>query len=400
MAYDAATAGVSMTQGPLVGLRVLDVTHVLNGPFCTMLLAHMGAEVIKVETGAGDRFRHAWAPPGVTRDAYDFLVVSSNKKSIRLNLKTDKGKDLFRQLAKQSDVVTENFTAGVMDRLGLGYEALKAINPRLIYACSRGYGESGPYRDVRANANTITAITGWQAETMRMAQKPGAKLPMEIGDEAAGMSMCVAILAALYSRQHSGKGQKIAVSMQEAFMGFMLSMLHRHFEGVEMGGAPKECLDGYYSFHVPDMTDELWDNLTTALGRPDLIRDKRFLTAEDRRANYPQVESEVAQMVKGKTRQEIWDALRPLGISSAPLLTLAEALEDPHLKARQAFVDVVHPEAGPVKLLAPWMRFSDTPSAITSPAPAVGQHSREVYGSILRLSDQEIDALEREGVIA
>ena len=127
-----------MGSGPLNGLRVLDITHVLNGPFCTMLLAHMGAEVIKVETGKGDRFRHAWAPPGVTRDAYDFIVVNNNKKAITLNLKTEKGRDLFRELVKRSDVVAENFTLGVMDRLKLGYADLKEINPRIIYACSRG----------------------------------------------------------------------------------------------------------------------------------------------------------------------------------------------------------------------------------------------------------------------
>ena len=147
--------------GPLSGVRVLDLTHVLNGPFCTMLLAHLGAEVLKVEHGSGDRFRHAWMPPDAKHDGYEFLMVNSNKKGITLNLKHEKGCNLFRELVKKSDVLAENFTVGVMERLGFGYETLHELNPRLIYACSRGYGESGPYKHVRANAATIMAMSGW-----------------------------------------------------------------------------------------------------------------------------------------------------------------------------------------------------------------------------------------------
>ncbi len=365
-----------------------------------MLLAHMGAEVIKIETGGGDRYRHAWMPPGKNRDGYGFIAANSNKKSIRLNLKADKGKDLFRAMVKRSDIVAENFTVGVMDKLGLGYSSLRELNPRLIYACSRGYGESGPYRHMRANAATTTAVTGWQWEAMRVANKPGIKVPMEIGDEGSGMSSCVGILAALYSRQKTGRGQKVEVSMQEAYMGLMIGTLHGHFEGVEVAAAPKECADGYYSFHLPDVTDDLWAKLACALERPDLVEDPRFLTLKERRKNYGALEAEVSEMIGGKTRKELWNALSPLGISAAPVLSVAEALEDPHLKERQAFVEVDHPVAGKVKLLAPWIRFSETPAAITSTAPAVGQHSREVFHEILGLGDEEIDGLEREGVIS
>src|SRR5919197_1356531 len=147
--------------GPLHGVRVIDLTHVLNGPFSTMLLAHMGAEVVKIEHGPGDRFRHAWMPIDADHDGYEFLWVNSNKKCITLDLKHPRGKELFRELVKRADIVAENFTVGVMDRLGLGYEALREINPRLIYASSKGYGERGPYKHIRANASTIMSITGW-----------------------------------------------------------------------------------------------------------------------------------------------------------------------------------------------------------------------------------------------
>jgi crotonobetainyl-CoA:carnitine CoA-transferase CaiB-like acyl-CoA transferase len=384
--------------GPLAGIRVVDLTHVLNGPFCTVLLAHMGAEVIKIEHGRGDRFRYAWMPYDAKRDGWEFMEVNSNKKGILLDLKKEKGKHLFRELVKKSDVVVENFTVGVMDRLGLGYEALRKINPRIVYACSRGYGETGPYKNVRANAGSIQAITGWMDTTARLVGKPGVKGP-GIGDEAAGASLCIGIVSALYNREKTGKGQKIEVSMQEAQLGFMVSPLHSYFEQQSWGAAPKPCADGYFAFHIPDMSDDLWHRLTHDLGRPELAADERFITVEDRRRNYTEFEAAVSEIVRGKTRKELWKVLREIGISCAPVITVEEAVHDEHLKERGAFVEVNHPRAGKVKVLAPWVRFSETPSAITSPSPMLGQHNREVYGTILGLTNEEIDSLESAGVI-
>jgi crotonobetainyl-CoA:carnitine CoA-transferase CaiB-like acyl-CoA transferase len=384
--------------GPLTGIRVLDLTHVLNGPFCTLVLGHMGAEVLKVEYGEGDRFRHIWMPADVKRDGYEFIAMNSNKKGIVLDMKQPEGKKLFLDLMKKSDVVVENFSAGAMERLGLGYEALREINPRIIYACSRGFGESGPYKHVRANAATISAIAGWAHEGMRLSKTPGAKTP-SLGDETAGASMCMGILAALFNREKTGKGQKIEVSMHEAILGFMVSSLHMHFEKQEVGPAPKPCNDGYYYFHVPDLTDDAWAKLTAALGDASLAKDPRFLTVGDRQRNYTAVENAISDLVKRKSRQEVWEAMSSLGLSSGPVLTVGESIEDKHLKARNAFVEVDHPEAGKVKVLAPWVRFSDTPGAITSPSPLMGQHSREVFGTLLGLTVQEIDALERKKII-
>jgi crotonobetainyl-CoA:carnitine CoA-transferase CaiB-like acyl-CoA transferase len=385
--------------GPLSGICVLDLTHVLNGPFCTLVLAHMGAEVLKVEYGEGDRFRHIWMPRDVKRDGYEFIAMNSNKKGIMLDMKKPEGKQLFLDLMKKSDVVVENFSAGAMERLGLGYEALSEINPRIIYACSRGFGESGPYKHVRANAATISAIAGWAHEGMRLSKTPGAKTP-SLGDETAGASMCMGILAALYNREKTGKGQKIEVSMHEAILGFMVSSLHMHFEKQEVGPAPKPCNDGYYYFHVPDLSDQAWAKLTAALGDGSLAKDPRFLTVGDRQRNYPAVEEAISNLVRRKSRREVWEAMSSLGLASGPVLTVGESIEDQHLKARNAFVEVEHPEAGKVKVLAPWVRFSDTPGAITSPAPLMGQHSREVFGALLGLSAKEIDALEQKKIIS
>jgi crotonobetainyl-CoA:carnitine CoA-transferase CaiB-like acyl-CoA transferase len=385
--------------GPLSGIRVLDLTHVLNGPFCTLVLAHMGAEVLKVEYGEGDRFRHIWMPPDVKRDGYEFIAMNSNKKGVVLDMKQPEGKKLFLDLMKKSDVVVENFSAGAMERLGLGYETLSEINPRIIYACSRGYGESGPYKHVRANAATISAIAGWAHEGMRLSKTPGAKTP-SLGDETAGASMCMGILAALYNREKTGKGQKIEVSMHEAILGFMVSSLHMHFEKQEVGPAPKPCNDGYYYFHLPDLNDQAWTKLTAALGDASLAKDPRFLTVGDRQRNYAAVEEAISKLVRRKSRREVWEAMSSLGLASGPVLTVGESIEDQHLKARNAFVEVEHPEAGKVKVLAPWVRFSDTPGAITSPAPLMGQHSREVFGTVLGLTTKEIDALEQKKIIS
>lgn len=384
--------------GPLSGVRVLDLTHVLNGPFGTVILAHMGAEVLKVEYGAGDRFRHAWMPPDAKRDGYEFLMVNSNKKGITLNLKHEKGKEIFRELVKKSDAVTENFTVGVMDRLGFGYQALREINPRIIYACSRGFGETGPYRCVRANASTIMAMSGWQYAAQEQAGVGGVKA-MGIGDEAAGVTLALSVCAALYAREKTGKGQKIEISMQEALMGFMASTFHTHFEGRKVGQPPKPCADGYYAFHLPDVTDELWAKLCAAMERPELAEDPRYATPKDRRRNYHELEEIVSAWVLRKTRQELWETLSSFGLSSAPVLSIGEVIDDPHIKGRGAFVPIEHPQAGTLTLLAPWARFSETPSAITSAAPLIGQHNVEVYGELLGLSEAEVRQLADEGVI-
>lgn len=384
--------------GPLSGVRVLDLTHVLNGPFGTVLLAHMGAEVLKVEYGEGDRFRHSWMPPDAKRDGYEFLMVNSNKKGITLNLKHEKGRGLFRELVKKSDVVTENFALGVMDRLGFGYETLRELNPRIIYAYSRGFGETGPYKHVRANASTIMAMSGWQYAAQQLAGVPGVKA-MGIGDEAGGVSVALGVCAALYAREVTGKGQKIEVAMQEAIMGFMASTFHTHFEGRSVGQPPRQCADGHYAFHLPDVTDDLWRGLCISMDGPELADDRRFATEKARRQNYQEVEEIVSQWVASKTRQELWETFSKFGLSSAPVLNVGEVIEDPHIKARQAFVQVEHPQAGTLTLLAPWIRFSETPSAITRAAPLMGQDNSAVYSELLRLTEAEIRQLADEGAI-
>ncbi|HEX9274640.1 MAG TPA: CoA transferase, partial [Candidatus Binatia bacterium] len=198
--------------GALQDLRVIDFTHALNGPFCTMLLGHLGAEIIKIEPPSGDGFRRSWMPRDASKDAYEFLWINVNKKSVVLNLKTDRGIDLARQLIARADVLVENYQKGTMERFGLDYDSAKSLNPRLIYACSRGYGEWGPYADYGNTAASNNSITGWTHTSWGYSGAPGTKA-LGVGDEAAGVSMALGILAALHARERSGEGQKVVVSM-------------------------------------------------------------------------------------------------------------------------------------------------------------------------------------------
>jgi crotonobetainyl-CoA:carnitine CoA-transferase CaiB-like acyl-CoA transferase len=362
-----------------------------------MLLAHMGAEVLKIEHGTGDRFRKAWMPVNADHDGYEYLVVNANKKAITLNLKTEKGREIFRALIGKSDVVVENFAPGVAERLGTTYRELSALNPRLIYATNKGYGE-GPYDNVRANAATIQGITGWTNEVWRMAGVEGT-LTFGIGDEAAGISLALGVCAALYERERTGKGRLIEVNMHEAHFGFMIGNLHMHFEKQRVGYPPKRCADGYVAFHLPHIPDEMWGKFAEAMGHPEAATDPRYSTPEARRARQGEVEDLVASWVRDARRDDLWEVFKSIGMSSAPVLSVAEALEDENIVARESFVDVEHPTAGVVRILRPWVRFDGSAGEITNAAPPMGWDNRSVYGDLLGMSEEEVSRLSVEGVL-
>lgn len=385
-------------RGALHDVRVLDFTHALNGPFCTMLLGHLGAEIIKIESPSGDNFRHIWMPPGSKIDGYEFLWINVNKKSVVLNLKSKTGIDLARRLIVHADVLVENYQKGTMERFGLDYQSIKAINPRLIYACSRGYGEWGPYADYGNTAATNNSIAGWTHTAWQESGVEG-KRALGIGDEAAGISMALGILAALHARQSTGEGQKIEVSMQEAVLGFMISSLHEYFTGNKVGGQPTRVADGYFTLRMPEISDAEWLRLARVIGKDDLAEDARFATAPARKKHRNELEEMVTAWARRKTRGEVWEELRDLGYFGAPVLSIGEVLEDPHIKARQAFIERAHPSAGPTKLLAPWIHLSKTPTGIHHDAPALGQHTDEVLGGLLGLPAAELSDLRARGVV-
>jgi crotonobetainyl-CoA:carnitine CoA-transferase CaiB-like acyl-CoA transferase len=384
--------------GALDDIRVIDFTHALNGPFCTMMLGHMGAEIIKIEPPAGDGFRRSWMPPNSKIDGYEFLWINANKKSVVLNLKDPRGADLARRLIAKADVVVENYHTGTMEKFGLGYADLKKVNPRIIYSCSRGFGESGPYKDYGSTAHTNNSMTGWTHTGWGYSKAPGTKA-IGIGDEAAGVSMVCGILAALHARQRTGEGQRIVVSMQEALLGFMISEFHEHFIGIEIGNKPVPVADGYFTLRIPDLSDSGWVKLAKLMERDDLIEDARFANAPARRQHRSELYDLICSWIRGKTRQELWNGLRHIDYFGAPVLSMGEVIEDPHIKERNAFIDRNHPTAGPVKLLAPWIHMSETPASIRADSPAIGQHTNDVLGGILGLSAGELSALRAESVI-
>ncbi len=384
--------------GALEDIRVIDFTHALNGPFCTMMLGHMGAEIIKIEPPAGDGFRRSWMPPNSKIDGYEFLWINANKKSVVLNLKDARGAGLARRLIAKADIVVENYHTGTMEKFGLGYEDLKKINPRIIYSCSRGFGESGPYKDYGSTAHTNNSMTGWTHTGWNYSGASGTKA-IGIGDEAAGVSMVCGILAALYARERTGEGQRIVVSMQEALLGFMISEFHEHFIGIEIGNKPVPVADGYFTLRIPDLSDRGWVKLAKFMERDDLLEDARFATAPARKEHRAELYELIRSWIRGKKRRELWDGLREIDYFGAPVLSMGEVIEDPHIKERKAFIDRNHPTAGPTKLLAPWIHMSKTPASIRDDSPALGQHTDEVLGRVLGLGTTELSALRAESVI-
>jgi crotonobetainyl-CoA:carnitine CoA-transferase CaiB-like acyl-CoA transferase len=382
----------------LQDLRVIDFTHALAGPFCVMLLGHLGADIIKVEPPNGDEFRRLWMPPGATTDAYESLWINVNKKSIVLNLKTQKGVELARRLIAQADVLVENYQKGVMERFGLDYDSVKAFNPRLIYACSRGYCEWGPYANYGNTAASNNSIAGWTHSAWKNNGATGTKT-LGVGDEAAGVSITVGILAALHARERTGEGQKVEVSMQEAVLGFMTSSMHEYFTGVGVGNRPMKVADGYFTLRVPEMSDSVWVKVAQLMGQNDLIHDSRFATVTARRQHRAELEELVRTWASGKTRQEIWDGLRELDYFGAPVLSVGEVMEDRHIKERRAFIERDHPTAGPITLLAPWIHLSKTPTSIHDDAPLIGEHTDEVLGGLLGLTKDELADLRVQGVV-
>ena len=275
---------------------------------------------------------------------------------------------------------------------------MRKINPRIIYSCSRGFGETGPYKDYGSTAHTNNSMTGWTHTGWNYSGAPGTKA-IGIGDEAAGVSMVCGILAALHARQRTGEGQRIVVSMQEALLGFMISEFHEHFIGIEIGNKPVPAADGYFTLRIPDLSDSRWTKLARLMEREDLVQDPRFASADARKQNRAELYNLIKTWVGGKTRQELWDGLRAIDYFGAPVLSMGEVIEDPHIKERQAFVERNHPTAGPVKLLAPWIHMSKTPPSIRSDSPAIGQHTDEVLGQILGLGSSQISDLRAQGVI-
>jgi crotonobetainyl-CoA:carnitine CoA-transferase CaiB-like acyl-CoA transferase len=394
---------------PLDDIRVLDLTHVYNGPYATLMLALMGAEVIKVEPPqTGERVRNIFKIRG-TEESYPYLMLNSNKKGITLNLKTERGRELLKELAKQSDVVVENFAVGVLDKLGLGYDVLKELNPSLIYASSSGFGRSGPYRDYPAFDPIIQAMVGIMSVT-GFPGNPPVKAGPPVLDIMGGIHLCAGILAALHMRDRTGTGTIVETSLYDAAVGPLISHFSSHLVNGVTGRwgntAPGRILTPYNSYQAKDgyilllVADEgKWKAFCRAIGREDLLENPRFATNAVRIKHVDEMDAIVGEWVRQHTRKEVMDILGGADITCGIVQEVPEVLQDAHLRERGTLQDITHPVVGKVTVMGSPVRFNEEPPVVDTPSPTLGQHNEIVYGRLLGLSDREMASLKEQGVI-
>ena len=393
----------------LTGIRVVDLTNNQAGPSCGQILAWLGADVIKVEEPEkGDPARHT-LKDRPDADSLFFLSFNANKRSLTVNLKHARGKDVFRDLLKTADVLLENFGPGVMDRLGFGYPALRQINPRLVFASIKGFGSYGPYRDYKSYEPIAQAMGGSMSVT-GLPDGPPTYVWPSIGDSGTGMHCVIGILAALMQRHATGEGQQVEVSMQDAVVNLIRVSLRDHQRlGAPMGRTGNQLGSGVpgttYRCHPGGPNDyvfifvqqQMWYPLLRAIGREDLVGDARYDTAEARWKNKGTVNVLVEAWTSQRSKHEVMKILAGAGVPCGACLDTGEVLSDPHLKARDMIVEVEHPVRGRYVTVGNPIKLSASETTI-GPAPLLGQHRHEVLRE-LGYSDETIDGLAKDGAI-
>ena len=397
---------------PLHGLRVLDLSRVLAGPFCTMNLGDLGAEVIKVEEpGQGDDTR-AFGPPFAGGVSTYFLSINRNKKSVAVNLKDPRGLDLVKRLARISDVVVENFRPGVAARLGLAYDQLRAENPRLVYCSISGFGHRGLPEHSRLPGYDVVVqgMSGLQHITGDP-DGPPTRAGVPIADILTGMTAFQAISVALFVREREGRGQFLDIAMLDSTVQVLTFQAAAHLTAgkspTRLGNrhpsiAPYETFrasDGYFNLAVGN--DAQFRKLCELFGLPALQADPRFATNPLRVQNRPALAEQLEPIFRAQPLQALLHRFAEAGIPAGPISDLSQALSHPQLLARGGIAEFQHPQAGQVRLVAnPLPLEGVTPPPPPLPPPALGEHTREILSATLRLSGPDIDALAREGVVA
>jgi len=393
---------------PLKSIRILDLSRSLTGPFCSMILADLGAEVIKVEVPEVGDMTRSWGPPFIGGESAYFLCVNRNKKSMTLNLKTEKGKKILYRLAEKCDVLLENFRPGVTDKLGVNYEAIHEINPRMVYCSISGFGQTGPYRDWPAYDIVVQGLGGFMGITGEFGRPP-VRVGVAITDILAGAHAAIAILSALIARKTTGKGQWIDVSMLDGAVSWMTYMAANYFATGKvperMGSAhpnivPYQCFetkDGKY-INIAIGNDRLWTSLCKVLGLKKLVQDPRFATNPKRVKNRNELISMLTKVFSTKIRDE-WLEILGREIPCGPVYTMDEIFSDPQVLHRGMLVEIDHPVAGKIKQIGVPMKFSETLGEIKAPPPLLGQHTEEILKFFLKLSENEVSQLRKEKVI-
>ena len=403
-ATDIAASGPNT---PLAGITVLDFGQIFQGPYATVLMARAGADVIKIEPPTGEPLRRNHAGTG-TRLA--FAMLNSNKRAITLNLKAERGRDLLIEMVRRADVLLENFSPGTLDDLGVGFEVLSAVNPRLVYATGTGFGISGPDRDTLAMDLTIQAASGIMSVTGDP-DGPPMKAGPTVVDYMGGIHLYGAVLTALFQRERTGRGQLVEVAMQEAVYSTLASSFEYHVRtgkvpprtGNRQAGlttAPYNVFataDGHVAIHV--VTEGHWQKLLVAMGREDLKDDPRFATMRARAQNMAATEAVVTEWTSRLPKAEVFAATRRYRIPCAPVRTAPEVMNDPHMHGRGMLERIVHPDIGEIVVPTTPLRLHGADRVATIPSPSIGQHNDEVYVGWLGLSAGELAELRQGGVI-
>jgi crotonobetainyl-CoA:carnitine CoA-transferase CaiB-like acyl-CoA transferase len=394
--------------GPLSGIRVVDFSRVLAGPYCTMLLADMGADVIKIEQpGAGDDTR-AWGPPYLGTESGYYLSVNRNKRGIALDLKSEEGRAIALDLIRGADVVVENFRVGVMERLGLGYEQLRELKPDIIYGSISGFGRSGPYSDRPGYDLIAEAMSGFMSVT----GEPGGvgmRAGVAIGDVTTGMMACNAILAALVHRDRTGEGQLIEASLLDTIVGWLINANLYYLitgENQPRTGNAHALVVPYQEFQTQDLpmiitagNDRLFAALCRVIGRSELSADPRYRRNSDRIANRDSLAAAIEAELAKRPAAEWTELLLDAGVPAAPINTMAEVFSDPHVLARDMLVEVEHASLGTIKLPGVPVKFSETPALARTAPPVLGQHTAEVLRELCDLDDVRIASLAERGIV-
>lgn len=393
--------------GPLAGVKVLELAQIMAGPTCGTLLADMGADVIKVEKIPGGDDSRRYAEPQINGESAAFMMLNRNKRSIALNLKTEGGREVLRRLVKDADVLFENYRKGTMEKLGVGFEELRKINPALIWCSISGYGQTGPYAErggfdlIAQGVSGIMSITGEPGG-------PPVKSGPPVTDINAGLLATIGIVSAYVHRLKTGEGQFVDTSLMEAGIQqtfwqsaiyFATGVSPRPTGSAHVLAAPYQAFptaDGWINIGGANQAN--WERIATLVGAPELITDARFATNSDRMANREELARLLGDHLKQRTTAEWLKDLDAAGIPAGPINDIAAMAADPQTLAREMVVELDHPKAGKTKALGLPIKFSETPGKIVSPAPMLGQHTREVLLSV-GYTDAEVDALAAEGAI-
>jgi formyl-CoA transferase len=394
--------------GPLAGIRVLDLTRVLAGPYCTMFLGDLGAEVVKIEQpGVGDDTR-GWGPPFANGESAYFLCVNRNKKSLTIDLKSAQGIALVRQLAERADVLIENFRPGAMEQFGLGYGQLHAMNPKLIYASLSGFGADGPMADMPGYDLIVQAWGGLMSITGTEESGP-LKVGVAIIDLVAGLMLGKSIAAALYAREKTAVGQKLDTSLLEAEVAVLINAGSNYLVSGKVPGRwgnAHPTIVPYQSFQTEDSylvvgvaSEGIWQRFCAAIGKSELARDPRFERNSDRVANREALIPVLAEIFRSQQNKSWLRLLNQAEVPCAPIQTIDQVFQSPQVLHRKMLLEVEHPTAGTVPMAGLPVKFSATPASVRLPPPLLGEHSEEVLSSWLGMNSEVVAQLKQKGIL-